>query len=473
MSFDNWEPDPRYTGTSPMVSAIVTIWDAVNDHDGDIEAAIESLDDDLDMDDVSDLMETYVRNRTVWFTRPAWEVLRYRRPCCTRFTLRSYTHDCGNCSECCECPSCMSCGERSINNCSRCDVCSDCCSCASCSRCGNRFESVCESCDRCEDCCRCSDNLRSRTEGRPWLALDRKERLRFKSSRLCGIEWEINEVEDAEPVERWAGTWRGGIHTDSSCGWECVTAPLAGDYVRRCVLDLGRALEKASATVDSNCGVHVHVDARDLFWPDIFRLMAVHAHIEPILYVLAGQKRAQNDYCKPAAEVFGDSLGRLDRKGATLSLAGDTDFGPNEGRGRREARSGIDKKSGGRYRSLNIVPWLARQSQRRAHDKLTTRARDSTVEFRMHRDTYDADRVASWAELCVRIVDWVARATDAEADALSKMSALRALVTIAPESREWIMCRIAAWRRSTSPRRRVFTVALGQWVHRSRIRRAA
>lgn len=342
--------------------------------------------------------------------------------------LRGGCACCGYCEACCECATCDACDSPTSDTCSGCGHCDSCCSCRTCCGCDRIRADVCSDCDYCNRCgcdCGSSNGLEYVSEGKPW---------RDGSRRLCGVEWEINSVETGQPVNAWAARWSGGIHDDGSCGHECVTPPIAGKHISACIGDLGRAYTDAGAKADARCGLHVHVDASDYRWPDMFRLLRVFAHIEPLLFALAGQNRiAGNSYCPPTGAEFLDVLSARDPKGALLELMG----------GGRARRRSMRKKDGGRYRSLNVLPWVVARTSRKV-------ASDCTVEFRLHRDTLDANRVAGWATLCIAIVDYCAKASDAEVSEICKLSALRALAKLAPDSRGWVMRRLAQWRAATS-----------------------
>ncbi len=272
---------------------------------------------------------------------------------------------------------------------------------------------------------------------------------------MVGVEWEFNDMIN---LSAWKTKWRGGIHTDGSCGYEAVTPPIAGDHIAACLTDLGQRLE-ADGSCDNRCGIHVHVDAKDLKWADMYRLLWVYGKIEPILYLLAGQERSKGHYCKPVGKDYLKSLSEFDRKTAVLEIAiGSEDIC---GRGLKQyMRSRIlEKKGAGRYRGLNIIPWIVGraypqkvQTVNPETGKKSTAFRpnsDTTVEFRMHKNTKKSTRVIGWAQLCARLVEWCANATDKEAQDLPK-SALRALCQIiAPDLAPWILSRVKEWRRST------------------------
>lgn len=322
--------------------------------------------------------------------------------------------------------------------------------------------------------------------------------------RLIGLEIEYNETGSFSELRRTLEKWRSGHHSDGSCGYEVVTAPIAGPHVAACVTDVCNAFDRADTKADERCGVHVHVDARDLMWADMFRLLWVYARVEPLLYVLAGQHRIENQYCKPSGRDYLDAMGYVDRKGGVLATAyNQTPYDDGSKKKTSKADAGRSyvrstkpgKKDGGRYKGLNILPWLAgRRKNARPRviawkqDEHGNRIRtsggkmiptrfepapakpikgDTTIEFRLHRNTLDAGRIIGWAQVCERIVSWCATHTDKEAQALPR-SALRCMAVIAPESMPFVLSRIRSWRRATrkgllSPVSRRIVCTAGRW----------
>lgn len=270
--------------------------------------------------------------------------------------------------------------------------------------------------------------------------------------RMVGVEVEFNGDPPAE-TSAWARKWGGQIHSDGSCsGHEACTPPAAGVSFSKCVRELCDTLR--AVTADKRCGLHVHVDARDLGWADIIRLCKVWTRVESAMYVLGGQLRDTSTYAKPMApslslalastDVKGSIIGVILGKGAvprTFSRSGRTYTARSDA---EAVRLGMrfeppTKKHGGRYRSMNLIPWLAGRKDA---------AQDLTVEFRLHCNTKQRNRIVQWASLLSHMVQWVATHTDAEADALPK-SGMRALCVMVPEHTEWVIGRIKEWRRAT------------------------
>lgn len=289
--------------------------------------------------------------------------------------------------------------------------------------------------------------------------------LDLKKGRLAGIEWEFNTYPEGQ-LKKWQKKWKAGIHEDGSCGSEAVTPPEAGKRREVCLSELGKIL--STFEVNEKCGIHVHVDARDYYWADTYRLLRFYAHVEPLLYLLAGQRRTTNTYAAPVGNAFLAALKEEDPKKAILSVV-------HGGDGKNEQRFSPSKKASGRYKGLNLAPWVYGRRER-VQPKRTTGARnrhlkpfmkvvdgvrsDSTFEFRLHENSQDSGRVIAWSNLCVDMVDFVVKMNDKQVADLCGKSPLRALLAASPESRAFVLTRIRQWRkalpkRSKESRRRI------------------
>lgn len=272
---------------------------------------------------------------------------------------------------------------------------------------------------------------RSPVHGVPFLASKGWKR----SNRMVGIEVEYNQTCDLSP---WIKRWHGAVHTDGSCGWEAVTTPIAGDRILPCMVQLTDHLKAAHVQADGRCSVHVHVDASDVTWACMRRLLHVYALCEPLLYAIGGQHRSQSRYAAPCGEAYSEAAKCDDFKEAVLWVAM---AGASHGQhGRDMARQRPGKKEGGRYRGLNIMPWAVGRR---------TMAPDTTIEFRIHRNCLDGRRIAGWASLLASLVDFAVHSSDSEVDKLPK-SALRTLILACPEDKAWILSRVKSWRKATT-----------------------
>gem|GEM_PF-6628664 len=413
---------------------------------------------------------------------------------------------CENCGACCYSlghRACSQCNTHITKACRHCNNCSSCCKCNVCPDCNELQE--CE-CRRCYEHCNCAPTRPHPIYGKSFPAFKHKERKLFNSTRLAGVEWEYNRLKTNKYINHWAKKWIGEIHEDASCGWEAVTPPVAGDYMVNCLTALGSALNKGSPSCDSRCSIHVHTDAKDLQWADMLRLLSVYSHIEPVLYMIAGQDRLTNRYCLPCGKEYATALKRSDQKGEVMAVAFNATGGgqngtriPFFGRISQRQRPGrrADVHRHARRRGLNILPWLAGRGPRPlnptnvvslANENVTQIAKrigislsslirwnknlnlkpdtvlntgtkliyykrviapDTTIEFRLHPNTLDTERVINWTKLVIGLVDWVVKHSDKDVEKLSK-SPLRALCQIVPDSTTWILHRVREWRKETS-----------------------
>ena len=382
------------------------------------------------------------------------------------------SRDCG----CCECFSCERCGGCHDSGCSNCRQCNNCCECVTCQNCHSitsDIDNFCFDCNNCTSCCDCNNSDADddyRADRMKHFIPTIKTRKEFACTRLVGVEWEYNSVDySSTPLREWTNRWEGAIQEDGSCGMEIVTPPLGGDYIRLALTDLAKSFKRAEAQVDSRCGIHVHVDARDLNWDDMYRLLKVYAKVEPLLYLIAGQHRISNTYCVPCGKefmgAFNSSCGIKVSDGRSSTSKASKDAHKNNLANLKASimrfplgLSNVDetkewqrfnsaKKSNGRYRGMNIAPWVA--GRMRGHGSKIKK--DATIEFRIHRHSLDAERVIGWSQLCAKMVDWAAKSSNKELEDLPR-SQLRTLIKIAPECKKFILKRISDWRKACSYR---------------------
>lgn len=230
------------------------------------------------------------------------------------------------------------------------------------------------------------------------------------TSRLVGVEWEFNATVEGHRIREVARKLKCKVVPDGSCGWEVVTPPLPsnGHKLGNCIRQLGQQLRHAD--IDHDCSVHVHVDARDLTKSDMKRLMHVYAHVEPVLYALGGENRLDNDFCNPVSHRFGENGFDVDKWGAIIT----------------GSRIYNDKKCGARYYGLNVLPYVVGKRYRR---------RDTTVEFRMHENTHDPERIINWTRLLADIVSSVKGGFD-----INRMdkNQFKCLNKLSPRCRKWL-----------------------------------
>lgn len=100
------------------------------------------------------------------------------------------------------------------------------------------------------------------------------------------------------------------VVSDSSCGYEAVSPPLHGEEGIAEVQKVVKALREAGATVNKNCGLHVHHDARDFTGPQLRNMALLYVKYEKVLDSLQPTSRRDsvNGYCMSLLKEHAFSL---------------------------------------------------------------------------------------------------------------------------------------------------------------------
>lgn len=298
----------------------------------------------------------------------------------------------------------------------------------------------------------------SRT-AKPWKASSSDERTEFDSSRLVGVEWEYNwcgqrtgeygyltGIRSNQALTAWCDKWRGRIHEDGSCGYEAVTAPLSGDYIAPCLQELGQVFSPDQVSINHHCSIHVHVDASDFSWNDTYRLLWVYGQVEEVLFQLAGKKRKSSSYCRPCGKGYRKVLAsRFVMKNTKVNVQNQVLNAVYSGRyhsrhnhrltGQEWYRQ-AQRKDEARYKALNICPWLYAKRKQINTNK--------TIEFRLHQETKDAERVIGWTKMLAQLIEWVRVSEDKDVYQLPS-NGLLALFVMCPQSRSWLLQQANKW----------------------------
>lgn len=176
------------------------------------------------------------------------------------------------------------------------------------------------------------------------------------------------------------------VTTDSTIGYANaeIVSPSRGDRLLKgdagfadvnTVVDV---LTTFGCRVNRNCGLHVHVGARDYFAQQIgfFKEIArTFAKFEPVLDTLVAPSRrgSSNPMCMPFR--YNDRIERATSVNEIIEIYG-----------------GGDRH----YTKLNLGAYV----------------RHGTVEFRQHQGTINAQKIENWVKLCLRMVQHSARNTE-------------------------------------------------------------
>lgn len=160
------------------------------------------------------------------------------------------------------------------------------------------------------------------------------------------------------------------VITDGSCGLEIVSPILSGEDGLQQIEKVCKALNSVGAKVDRTCGLHVHVDARDLNKKQIGRVFLAYARHEKLFDALMPESRrlSNNTYCQSIRNVLNPNWVeefKKDTLGAYHSYVHS------------------------RYRKVNLEAYIVH----------------GTIEFRQHSGTTEAEKIINWVVLMVGFVE--------------------------------------------------------------------
>lgn len=332
---------------------------------------------------------------------------------------------CIQCNEdCCDCYYCNNCERRrSINShrCSNCDDCDDCCECRYCERCESYLDpddDYCGNCDNCTECCDCSNHDAPVKFFTSPVYFHRSAPGNFnrnRSRRFLSCEIEVAEIDDDSETSEMVEKWRGSIVSDGSLpdtGFEINTAPANGDLFVNQITEICSSLEKDYANVNDDCGLHVHIDARDFTYYDLRRFVLLYERIEPALFEMMPYSRRESNYCKPCGRLYADAA-RTNRfpkiyKGKLIQAV----YGLEASRPPRDV-----KHNDARYHALNLHSWFYR----------------GTIECRLHTGTINPKKIIAWSKLWASILDSAMRWRESEIVGRED-SGSELLLALAPDS---------------------------------------
>lgn len=333
-----------------------------------------------------------------------------------------------------------------INSC--CGYCTEYCGCV-CKKCGTctpkknkRFPPThfCAYCGQCRTICKCRKR-------KGYLNVDKLSRPRThinKLNRMMGLELEIADWGSLS-TEFHAKNFTYNITRDGSVkpsGLELVVHPLAGDALLRGVFELGELFAKNNCLVNNTCGFHVHVNAQDMNWWSLRRMIYLYMAVEhDIYYHMITPERARNcHYYKPAREtwekVVADVQGAVDTDVIKhrilkhlypdhVNAMDGTPSGVEKGRlwgSVKNSKYGVTS----RYYGLNLHSYFYR----------------GTVEFRMYQGTTALEDLVNWPLLCGWMVEKANNLTDNE---VLKLGGLRDFADqhLPVALRDWVFAKLS------------------------------
>ena len=265
-----------------------------------------------------------------------------------------------------------------------------------CESCFSSYVTYCTSCDGQIDPenCRVNDNGDSFCEecyehdgdDPDGIEYQEHDSVRFEkclSRRKYGVEIEVVTEEDSShlPYEQ-LGCWKQ-VHDGSlgNEGREYVSPILHGDDGFEEIEKFTARLKEWGYVLRRNCGLHVHIDGRDLGCEEIKLLLKIVRYFEPVIYAMLPNSRRDGTYSVPL-EKFPKSRFRISAK--------DEDALKRLWYGNKERNVNLKSKyHHSRYYGLNIHSWFFRRS----------------LEFRYHSGTLNPLKITNFITICQSLVD--------------------------------------------------------------------
>lgn len=235
---------------------------------------------------------------------------------------------------------------------------------------------------------------------RPW---ERKKKLLsdepgtiLKSTRAFGVEIECT-YKDEEDIEAVADEIDDaiGIGGDGSIdgnGAEIRTPPASGKAAEAMMNELCASLNKHGCKVNKSCGLHVHIDAKDMGkavnddkkWQLVQNYWMFYIAMDTVIRSFLPNSRRKNSYCKKMEPVF-EAVKKADSYNKLYEIYNSGDSSLLD----QKARSKGEYKDPTRYRGIN----------------LHTLWGEWHPEIRYHNGTTQAPRILHWAYLHCLIMD--------------------------------------------------------------------
>jgi hypothetical protein len=235
-----------------------------------------------------------------------------------------------------------------------------------------------------------------------------------------------------QQVNQIAKKWSCSVVHDGSLpygGFEICTAPASGQFFVQQINEICAALREQQAFVTQACGLHVHVDSRDLELRHLANLVRLYANLEDLFFRAVPPSRRHNDFCRRCGSKLLERFAGValyTKEAFNLADALDTAiYGSKE----RAEKAKQNRRPDVRYDALNLHSHFYR----------------GTVELRLAAGTTNPDKIINWAQIFALLVDAAYTWSDATITEYSQNSGVHALLNDIVQSwklRRWFYERI-------------------------------
>lgn len=206
-----------------------------------------------------------------------------------------------------------------------------------------------------------------------------------KSKRHVGFELEVEMIENKttfEPIPddiRNCISWKGDGSLDY--GREFLTLPANGDKLFNNIDKVADYIRRNKYKIKPNCGVHIHIDARDLTSEQLEKVFWVYRRFQERLFEMMPPSRQNNTYCHKL-----DNWTVFDR-------------------------AKYEKFNNFWYKTTRSTNEIDREVHRYAFANFSSyymhrRVGGKTIEIRLHSGTTDTKKLINWARINLKLFEW-------------------------------------------------------------------
>jgi len=235
-------------------------------------------------------------------------------------------------------------------------------------------------------CAYCDDCHSENEESERWNCLfefrEGISSIENKSKRFVGIEIEAKGG-DSSLVRKECGSFVSCVSDgsiDDDGGDEFVSNPTNNDLLYRDIRKLCKSIRNAGYYIDSMCGLHIHLDIRDILENDKKKLHMAYRLFEKFFFEMVSPSRRNNSYCRFLREDYEKLFDRNFKNYLT----------ENEGHV-PECDISCYRYDGRRYDWANLNSSYVRGS----------------IEIRNHGGTIDSVKIINWIRIHNTFIDWV------------------------------------------------------------------
>ena len=210
--------------------------------------------------------------------------------------------------------------------------------------------------------------------------------------RFVGVEIEVDGTGAMQPnfykLNQLVQKWHAYMDTDGSLsdgGFEMKTAPATGAVFYEQVKELCEELrsDRLRAYANSNCGLHNHVDVRELDEGNLPMIFESWVILQDMFYKMLPPQRRKNNYCYKIDDYNMPSFTPLHRARVKAEIEDDKTIVST-------LQNSAIKRAAQKGCGINLSSWDYR----------------STIEFRIPPGSTNTNKIVGWAALFSQFVNW-------------------------------------------------------------------